>query len=66
MSDSKKPRKQRKSKEPLRITDLALNKETVADLTAAEAEHVKGGIRAGGEGADPEALSRVYSVCGCN
>jgi hypothetical protein len=53
MSDAKKPRKQRKSKEPLQIQDLELNKETVADLTEAQAERVKGGIRAGdaGEGA---------------
>ncbi len=44
MSDPKKLRKQRKSREPLEIQDLELNKETVADLTAAEAEHVKGGM----------------------
>jgi hypothetical protein len=44
MSDAKKPRKQRKSKAPLQIADLELNKETVADLTEGEAEHVKGGM----------------------
>ena len=50
VTDPKKPRKQRKTKEPLQIADLELNKETVADLTEAQAERVKGGIRAGGGG----------------
>jgi hypothetical protein len=45
MTDPKQPRKQRKSKEPLPIEDLELNKETVADLTEAQAEHVQGGRR---------------------
>ncbi len=45
MSDLKKPRKQKKSKEPVQIQDLELNKETVADLTEAQAKHVQGGLR---------------------
>jgi hypothetical protein len=43
MTDPKRPRKQRKSREPHQIADLVLNKETVADLTEGEVEHVKGG-----------------------
>jgi hypothetical protein len=43
MTDPKKPRNQRKSKAPLEIQDLSLNKETVADLTEGEAEGVQGG-----------------------
>ena len=62
MSDLKKPRKQRKRSEPLQISDLELNKETVADLTGGEAEHAKGGIRAGGGGEDPEAFS-IVAIC---
>jgi hypothetical protein len=48
MTDPKKPRKQKKNREPLQIADLELNKETVADLTEGEAEHVKGGMFAVG------------------
>ena len=50
MADPKKSQKQRKSNEPLQITDLKRNKETVADLTEAEAGHVKGGMFAGEAG----------------
>jgi hypothetical protein len=60
MSDAKKPRKQRKSREPLEIQDLELNKETVADLTEAQAERVKGGLRADGDG---ENCTRVWTGC---
>jgi hypothetical protein len=65
MTVPKKPRKQRKSKAPLPIQDLELSKETMADLTAAQAEHVKGGILAGEEKADGggRALSRS-TACG--
>jgi hypothetical protein len=65
MTAPKKPRKQRKSEEPLPIQDLNLSKETVADLTEGEAEHVKGGMLAGDEKADGgwRALSRS-TACG--
>jgi hypothetical protein len=63
MTDPKKSRKQKQSKEPLPIKDLELNKETVADLTEAEAEHVKGGFRAGGGGEDSEPPSRCDGGC---
>jgi hypothetical protein len=67
MSDLKKPRKQRKSSGPLQIADLELNKETVADLTDAEAEHVKGGLMAGEEdaGLDQGRISMLLTLCGC-
>jgi hypothetical protein len=45
MTDPKKPRKPRKSSDPIQIADLELNKETVTDLTEGEAERVKGGLR---------------------
>jgi hypothetical protein len=64
MSDAKKPRKQRKSKEPLQIQDLELNKETVADLSDSQAERVKGGLRAGGEEGEPiDTWSNLVDRC---
>ncbi len=68
MTNPKKPPKRRKSKQPLQIADLALSKETVADLTEGEAEHVKGGMLAGEEEADGRlrALSRSSACVGGN
>jgi hypothetical protein len=48
MSDpTKPPKKAKKTKEQIQIEELDLNKETLADLTEGEAQHVKGGLRRG-------------------
>jgi hypothetical protein len=45
MTHPRKSQKQKKGKKPQQIADLTLNKETMANLTDADAEHVKGGLR---------------------